>query len=165
MANPPTAYTTNASANGTAAERSIARKLPGRSVRVRVLTSRALVDMGEQRSPKYAPASTAPPASSSFAPMERAMVMHTTPMVAEVPNDVPVRNDMRPHSRKMASGAAAGTTSGAASMTISATVPHARHEAVSTPMSTNAVSTPRAVAMPERPIRANAPGRCPRARP
>ncbi len=121
--------------------------------------------MGEQRSPKYAPASTAPPASSSFAPIEAAIVMHTTPMVAAVPNDVPVRKDIRPHRRKMARGAAAGTTSGAASVTSSATVPHARHEAVSTPMSTNAVSTPRAVATPETPIRASSPRRCPRARP
>lgn len=55
--------------------------------------SSALVDTGEQRSPKKAPDKTAPPASTGDTPMEAAAVMHTAPIVAAAPKDVPMSAD------------------------------------------------------------------------
>ena len=53
-------------------------------------TSSALVETGEQRSPKKLPERTAPPSHSGSAPMERPTVMQMAPMVAAVPKEVPV---------------------------------------------------------------------------
>ena len=55
--------------------------------------SSALVDTGEQRSPKKTPDKTAPPASTGDTPMEAAAVMHTAPIVAAAPKDVPMSAD------------------------------------------------------------------------
>lgn len=55
--------------------------------------SSALVDTGEQRSPKKTPDKTAPPASTDDTPMEAAAVMHTAPIVAAAPKDVPMSAD------------------------------------------------------------------------
>ena len=90
---------------------------------------------------------------SGSAPIDFAMVMQTTPMVAAVPNEVPVKNDMMPVRTNVASGAIAGVTNGEATSTISDTVPEARQSAVRIPMRMKAVSTPLAVAMPSRPMR------------
>lgn len=78
-----------------------------------------------------------------------------TPIVAAVPNEVPIKNDISEHMQKTARGATAGCTRGAASTTTSETVPHARHSAVSAPMSTNDSSTPRADATPRAHMRAS----------
>lgn len=61
--------------------------------------SSALVDTGEQRSPKKAPDKTAPPASTGDTPMEAAAVMHTAPIVAAAPKDVPMSADTALSSR------------------------------------------------------------------
>lgn len=71
-----------------------------------------------------------------------------TPIVAAVPNGVPIKNDISEHMQKTTRGATAGRTRGAASTATSETVPHARYSAVSAPMSTNDSSTPRADATP-----------------
>ncbi len=140
-------------AKGTAAVRTMARKFSPKPVCVTTRTSKALVESGEQRSPKYAPESTAPPQTNASAPIEFASVMHTTPIVAAVPNAVPVRNDITPHSKNVASGATCGLKNGEAIMTICATVPAARQKAVRIPIKTKAVSTPLTVTMPETPMR------------
>ena len=74
--------------------------------------------------------------------MELAIVMLTTPIVAAVPNAVPVRNDMSEQSRKTERGAVAGVTSGVTMTTIWEIVPQARHRAVRIPMRTNDWITP-----------------------
>ena len=51
------------------------------------------MDTGEQRSPKKTPDKTAPPASTGDTPMEAAAVMHTAPIVAAAPKDVPMSAD------------------------------------------------------------------------
>ena len=79
--------------------------------------------------------------------------MHTTPIVAAVPNAVPMRNDMSEVSRKTASGATPGVMRGAASTTTSEIVPAARHSAVRMPMSTNDSMTPLAVDTPDAAMR------------
>ena len=91
------------STNGTSEVRSMAGMLPDTVVRVSVATSRALVETGEQRSPKYAPDRTAPPVNTAGTPASLATKAQMVPMVAAVPNDVPVRNDMSEHKRNVAS--------------------------------------------------------------
>ena len=91
--------------------------------------------------------------------------MHTTPIVAAVPNAVPMRNDMAPVSRKTASGAMAGVTNGVASSTTSEMVPAARHSAVRMPMSMNDSRTPRAPEMPSSAIPSTSRTEWPRAMP
>ena len=85
---------------GTAAVRSISLMLSKMLVWVSSETSRALVETGEQRSPKNTPDSTAPPTSTRSTSMVAAMVAQMTPMVAAVPKAVPVRMDTRQLSRK-----------------------------------------------------------------
>ena len=70
-----------------------------RSVRCQI--SRELVETGDQRSPKKAPAKIAPPTSMGLSPMVLAMVIHTTPMVAAVPKEVPVSTDTPQLSKKL----------------------------------------------------------------
>ena len=92
----------------------MAFRLAYRSVSVRAETSRALVDMGEHRSPKKDPDRMAPAASTGDSPMAVAMVMQMVPTVAAVPKEVPVRKDMAVHRRKASRGKAAGEISPAA---------------------------------------------------
>ena len=54
------------------------------------LTSSALVDMGDALLPKYAPNTMAPPRITESAPSTEPEVMLITPIVAAVPNTVPV---------------------------------------------------------------------------
>ena len=94
---------THASTNGTNDERTIAGMFLGTLVPVNVATSSELVETGEHRSPKYDPERTAPPVSKMGTPALVAMNAQIVPMVTAVPNEVPVRNDMRQHSRNVAS--------------------------------------------------------------
>ena len=57
------------------------------------------MDTGEHRSPKNTPERIAPPVRISLHPIAFAMVMQITPMVAAVPNAVPVRTDTRQFKR------------------------------------------------------------------
>ena len=74
-----------------------------RSVFVSSLTRIALVETGEQRSPKKIPARIAPPVYIEGIPLLSAMVIQITPMVAALPKEVPVRKETRQHRRKEAS--------------------------------------------------------------
>ena len=65
-----------------------------------VATSKALVDIGEQRSPIYTPAKIAPPAYTAGICILLVMVMQITPMVAAVPKEVPMSIEMKPHNKK-----------------------------------------------------------------
>ena len=71
-------------------------------VLVSVATSAALDDMGEQRSPKKLPERMAPPMRAGLTPMAVPMAMQMTPMVAAVPNELPMSIDMPQHKRKVA---------------------------------------------------------------
>ncbi len=71
-------------------------------VRVMVATRRALVETGDMRSPTYAPERMAPPMSTGSTPIVTPIVMQITPMVAAVPNDVPVSSESRALSRNAA---------------------------------------------------------------
>lgn len=64
-------------------------------------TRSALVDTGEQRSPKYTPESIAPPTSRISTFMAAPMVPQMTPMVAAVPKEVPVSTDTRQFRRNV----------------------------------------------------------------
>ena len=61
---------------------------------VRSATRSALVETGEHLSPKNMPESTAPPESIGLMPMAFAIVIQITPIVAALPNDVPVRKEI-----------------------------------------------------------------------
>ena len=69
---------------------------------VRSATKSALVDTGEHLSPKKMPESIAPPENTGFTPMAFASVMQMTPMVAAVPKEVPVKNEISEFIRKTA---------------------------------------------------------------
>ena len=77
------------------------------------LTKSALVEKGEQRSPKNAPDRMAPP-SRGLVPAEIPMLMQMTPMVAEVPKEVPVSTEIPQQSRKETSRMISGRSSFAA---------------------------------------------------
>ena len=56
-------------------------------------TRRALVETGEQRSPKKIPERIAPPQSHGDTERTDPIVAQTTPTVAAVPNEVPVSTE------------------------------------------------------------------------
>ena len=64
-------------------------------------TNIALEDIGEQRSPKKIPDNMAPAVSSGFNPAAFEIIMQITPMVLLVPKEVPVKNDIIQHKRKV----------------------------------------------------------------
>ena len=70
-------------------------------------------------------------------PMETAMVMEITPMVAAVPKAVPVRKETRQFKRKAISTSSDGRISSAAQQTMAGMVPAVRHRAVSSPIRRN----------------------------
>ena len=72
------------------------------------------MDTGEQRSPKNAPESTAPPVRITGTPMTLPMVAQMTPMVAAVPKEVPVSTDTPAFKRKVMSRNTPGRMSSAA---------------------------------------------------
>ena len=71
--------------NGITVSRIICRRLSKSFVPVMSAISMALVDSGEHRSPTKIPDKIAPPVIHGLMPMVLAMVMQTTPIVAEVP--------------------------------------------------------------------------------
>ena len=81
------------------------------SVFVTSATSSALVDIGEQRSPKKLPDRMAPPSSAGSVPIPPPIIMQITPTVAAVPREVPVRTDTSAHSRKEARSSSDGENS------------------------------------------------------
>ena len=113
------------------------------------LTKSALVENGEQRSPKKAPERMAPPRSSGLAPAETPMAMQMTPMVAAVPNEVPVSTESAQFNRNETSRITSGRKSFAAWQMINGIVPQARHRAVIIPIRTNTIRMFLAVRMPE----------------
>ena len=115
--------------------RSIRRMLRKTLVPVNSATSSALVETGEQRSPKYTPESTAPPVSTMGTPMARPSAAQITPMVAAVPKDVPVSTESRQLSRNTMTRKHHGRMNPTAQQTIMGMVPAARQRAVSIPMS------------------------------
>ena len=142
---PRAKYTAQAPQKGTSAERTIRAMFWNRSVPVSSLTSRALVDTGEHRSPKNTPDRTAPPTSTGFSPMAPEMLMQITPMVAAVPKAVPVRTDTPQFIKKAKSRKAEGWRNRTQMVMITAMVPQARQRAVSIPMNRNRISTFRTV--------------------
>ena len=64
-------------------------------------TSSALVETGEQRSPKSTPDRTAPPIRRMSTPIAPPIVAQITPMVAALPKEVPIRTDTAQLSRKV----------------------------------------------------------------
>ena len=64
-------------------------------------TSWAREDIGEHRSPKKPPERIAPPRSSGLTPAVCPTSIQITPMVLNVPKEVPVRKDMTEHSKKV----------------------------------------------------------------
>ena len=99
---------------GSQAERSMFLILSKILVFVSSLTKSALVEKGEQRSPKNAPDRMAPPRSRGLVPAEIPMLMQMTPMVAEVPKEVPVSTEIPQQSRKETSRMTSGRSSFAA---------------------------------------------------
>lgn len=104
-------------------------------VSVIAATSRALVDTGEQRSPKKTPERIAPPVSTGETSMAVPIAAQMTPIVAAVPKEVPVRTEITQLSRKVISRKIEGRIRSAAWQTIKGTVPAARQSAVITPIS------------------------------
>lgn len=85
--------------SGTMAVLTIRRILSKIFVWVSSETSSALVDTGEHRSPKNTPERIAPPVRISLHPIAFCHAQQITPMVAAVPNAVPVRTDTRQFKR------------------------------------------------------------------
>ena len=92
----------HAAAKGTAPVLIIPLMLPKMPVFVMSATRRALVDTGEHLSPKKMPERMAPPVRAGLMPRALPMVMHITPIVATLPNDVPVRKDIKEFMRNAA---------------------------------------------------------------
>lgn len=135
---------------GTTAVLTMRRQFVKISVFVMAATRRALVDMGEQRSPKYEPAMMAPPEYIGGIFMLLAIVMQITPMVAAVPKDVPVRADTRAHSRNDARRTALPSHYCEAWYTIYGIVPLMRQAAVSMPTRDRVMRTFFVVLMPDK---------------
>ena len=112
--NPSTPYSAQVRRNGSHALRIMFLMLSKMLVLVSSLTKSALVEKGEQRSPKNAPERMAPPRSSGFAPSETPMLMQITPMVAAVPKEVPVSTEIPQFKRKDTSRMTSGRSSFAA---------------------------------------------------
>ena len=74
--------------------------------------------------------------------------MQMTPIVAPVPNAVPVSTDMSAQRRNVASTITEGDTSAAPYATMAGIVPPARQNAVMQPMSTNVTRIGKIVWMP-----------------
>ena len=100
--------------NGTVDDRIICRILEKISVPVVSATKSALVETGEQRSPKKAPDRTAPPISRISTPSALPIAEQITPIVAAVPNEVPVRYETAQHRINARGRNAAGRMSFAA---------------------------------------------------
>ena len=77
-------------------------------VSVSSLTSSALVETGEQRSPKYTPESIAPPSSTGSMPIEMPTLTQMVPIVAAVPNAVPVSIETPQFSKNVISSRISG---------------------------------------------------------
>ena len=90
---PMAEYSSSERMKGTRALLIILAMLSKKSVFVMSAISSALVDTGEHLSPKKIPDITAPPVSTGESPSAFPAVIEITPMVAALPNDVPVRND------------------------------------------------------------------------
>ena len=73
----------------------MARRFSSSFVPVAAATSDALEDAGEQRSPKYAPATIAPAVTAVLTPPERASAMRMIPAVPTTPKDVPSAYDRK----------------------------------------------------------------------
>ena len=97
-------------------------------------TSRALVDTGEHLSPKKAPDKTAPPVSIGLTPIVEPMEAQITPIVAEVPKDVPVRTESPLLRRKVIRRKTDGRIRVEALETMKGMVPEALQRAVITPI-------------------------------
>lgn len=66
-------------------------------------TNKALVETGEQRSPKKTPERIAPPVSTGETPIAVPIAAQITPIVAAVPKEVPVSTERPQLSRKLIS--------------------------------------------------------------
>ena len=77
-------------------------------VRVRVQVKSALVDIGEQRSPKKAPPKIAPPRYTGLIPITLPILIVITPMVAAVPKEVQVKSESRQFKRNVITKKAPG---------------------------------------------------------
>lgn len=78
------------------------------------------------------------------------MVMQMTPIVADEPNDVPIRNETPQQSRNTISTKTEGFMSLTAEQMMNGIVPLARHEAVSTPTIRNTIRMFLAVLIPSK---------------
>ncbi len=117
-----------------------------------VATRSALVETGEHLSPKYAPATMAPPVSKGETPRVCAIVLHITPIVAAVPKAVPVRKDKRQLSKKVISKNIDGEINFVDIETMTGIVPDVRQRAVMIPIRTNVKSMFLTVFIPEKVI-------------
>ena len=118
-------------------------------VSVSPLTSSALVETGEQRSPKYTPESIAPPSSTGSMPIEMPTLTQMVPIVAAVPNAVPVSIETPQFSKNVISSRISGRMRSTAQQMMNGSVPHARQNAVRIPISGKTSSTLADVFTPE----------------
>ena len=117
--------------------------------------------MGDQRSPKKAPASAAPPASSSGTPIPEAIETQMEPIVAAVPKDVPVMTETRQQSRKVMRTKRDGVARGTAYATIAGMTPAARQSPVRMPTVRSMPRMRRMGRMPCQHIASTSPGAWP----
>ena len=68
---------------------------------VKAQTSWALDDIGDARSPKKIPESTAPPLKSGSKPSTSESIMQMTPTVPAVPKEVPVKKETTEQSKNV----------------------------------------------------------------
>ena len=106
------------------------------------------METGEHLSPQNTPDSIAPPITTGFILNARPMVIQIEPIVAAVPNAVPVRNERAQLSRKAITGKICGTIRLLEYETMAGIVPLCLHKAVRIPMSIKVMSTFLAVFMP-----------------
>ena len=110
--------------------------------------SKALVETGEHLSPKYAPEMIAPPIIAGLILRASATVMHIVPIVADVPNAVPVRNETKQLSKNESTTKKLGCIIFTEWQTMAGIVPEARQRAVIRPISKKLIRIFRTEATP-----------------
>ena len=111
------------------------------------------------------PERIAPPSQNGESPIAEAMDMVITPIVAPVPNEVPVSTEIRQFNRNAISRNTDGSIRSAAQQTMTGIVPAPRQRAVIKPIRPKIIRIFFTVRTPSSDIRSSARGRCPRIRP
>jgi hypothetical protein len=152
LVNPKKIYNIQEIEKGTIEVKNILRIFVKRFVLVSSLTKSALVDIGEQRSPKKTPERMAPPRKAGSKPIAFPIAIVMTPMVAADPKAVPVKKETKQFKRNVITRKKEGSISPKESEIMAGIVPAARHKAVIIPINRKTIKIFLTVLIPVRDI-------------